>query len=102
MLSKAFKSLADLVVCLHGVLSLLLLCISVPDCQEQDIFLWRKDTGFGFRILGGNEPGEPVSIHQPLNAIYSLLKLLMNVKSAVKLNHNIAGNTKSLNATSLF
>ena len=35
--------------------------VSVPDFQEQDIFLWRKDTGFGFRILGGNEPGEPVS-----------------------------------------
>lgn len=34
---------------------------SVPDYQEQDIFLWRKETGFGFRILGGNEPGEPVS-----------------------------------------
>lgn len=34
---------------------------SEPDYQEQDIFLWRKDTGFGFRILGGNEPGEPVS-----------------------------------------
>lgn len=33
----------------------------MPDSQEQDIFLWRKDTGFGFRILGGNEPGEPVS-----------------------------------------
>uniref|UniRef100_A0A7N9AWV6 Membrane-associated guanylate kinase, WW and PDZ domain-containing protein 1 n=1 Tax=Mastacembelus armatus TaxID=205130 RepID=A0A7N9AWV6_9TELE len=42
--------------------SLFLLCISVPDCQEQDIFLWRKDTGFGFRILGGNEPGEPIYI----------------------------------------
>lgn len=35
---------------------------TVPDFQEQDIFLWRKDTGFGFRILGGNEPGEPVSL----------------------------------------
>uniref|UniRef100_A0A8C2JX99 Membrane-associated guanylate kinase, WW and PDZ domain-containing protein 1 n=1 Tax=Cyprinus carpio TaxID=7962 RepID=A0A8C2JX99_CYPCA len=34
----------------------------VPDYQEQDIFLWRKDTGFGFRILGGNEPGEPIYI----------------------------------------
>uniref|UniRef100_A0A8C1W0S6 Membrane-associated guanylate kinase, WW and PDZ domain-containing protein 1 n=1 Tax=Cyprinus carpio TaxID=7962 RepID=A0A8C1W0S6_CYPCA len=34
----------------------------VPDSQEQDIFLWRKDTGFGFRILGGNEPGEPIYI----------------------------------------
>lgn len=34
--------------------------LAVPDFQEQDIFLWRKDTGFGFRILGGNEPGEPV------------------------------------------
>uniref|UniRef100_A0A8C1KBZ7 Membrane-associated guanylate kinase, WW and PDZ domain-containing protein 1 n=1 Tax=Cyprinus carpio TaxID=7962 RepID=A0A8C1KBZ7_CYPCA len=33
-----------------------------PDSQEQDIFLWRKDTGFGFRILGGNEPGEPIYI----------------------------------------
>uniref|UniRef100_A0A674BT43 Membrane associated guanylate kinase, WW and PDZ domain containing 1 n=1 Tax=Salmo trutta TaxID=8032 RepID=A0A674BT43_SALTR len=33
-----------------------------PDCQEQEIFLWRKDTGFGFRILGGNEPGEPIYI----------------------------------------
>uniref|UniRef100_A0A3B5LKH9 Uncharacterized protein n=1 Tax=Xiphophorus couchianus TaxID=32473 RepID=A0A3B5LKH9_9TELE len=35
---------------------------NVPDFQEQDIFLWRKDTGFGFRILGGNEPGEPIYI----------------------------------------
>ncbi|KAM4562129.1 membrane-associated guanylate kinase, WW and PDZ domain-containing protein 1-like isoform 4-T4 [Odontesthes bonariensis] len=34
----------------------------LPECQEQDIFLWRKDTGFGFRILGGNEPGEPIYI----------------------------------------
>ncbi|XP_053091833.1 membrane-associated guanylate kinase, WW and PDZ domain-containing protein 1-like isoform X16 [Pangasianodon hypophthalmus] len=34
----------------------------MPDSQEQDIFLWRKDTGFGFRILGGNEPGEPIYI----------------------------------------
>lgn len=34
----------------------------LPDCQEQDIFLWRKETGFGFRILGGNEPGEPIYI----------------------------------------
>nr|XP_023649732.1 membrane-associated guanylate kinase, WW and PDZ domain-containing protein 1 isoform X3 [Paramormyrops kingsleyae] len=34
----------------------------LPDLQEQDIFLWRKDTGFGFRILGGNEPGEPIYI----------------------------------------
>lgn len=34
----------------------------IPDYQEQDIFLWRKETGFGFRILGGNEPGEPVSL----------------------------------------
>lgn len=35
---------------------------AVPDYQEQDIFLWRKETGFGFRILGGNEPGEPIYI----------------------------------------
>ncbi|XP_056660365.1 membrane-associated guanylate kinase, WW and PDZ domain-containing protein 1 isoform X17 [Monodelphis domestica] len=34
----------------------------IPDFQEQDIFLWRKETGFGFRILGGNEPGEPIYI----------------------------------------
>ncbi|XP_061687492.1 membrane-associated guanylate kinase, WW and PDZ domain-containing protein 1b isoform X3 [Syngnathoides biaculeatus] len=34
----------------------------LPDFQEQDIFLWRKDTGFGFRILGGNEEGEPIYI----------------------------------------
>ncbi|XP_037831254.1 membrane-associated guanylate kinase, WW and PDZ domain-containing protein 1b isoform X10 [Kryptolebias marmoratus] len=34
----------------------------LPDFQEKDIFLWRKDTGFGFRILGGNEPGEPIYI----------------------------------------
>lgn len=40
---------------------------TVPDFQEQDIFLWRKDTGFGFRILGGNEPGEPVSVSKSLN-----------------------------------
>ncbi|CAL8325320.1 unnamed protein product [Merluccius merluccius] len=35
---------------------------ALPDSQEQDIFLWRKDTGFGFRILGGNEAGEPIYI----------------------------------------
>uniref|UniRef100_A0AAZ3RCK9 Membrane-associated guanylate kinase, WW and PDZ domain-containing protein 1 n=1 Tax=Oncorhynchus tshawytscha TaxID=74940 RepID=A0AAZ3RCK9_ONCTS len=40
----------------------LVLCFSEPDCQEQEIFLWRKDTGFGFRILGGNEAGEPIYI----------------------------------------
>uniref|UniRef100_A0A6Q2XAZ7 Membrane-associated guanylate kinase, WW and PDZ domain-containing protein 1 n=1 Tax=Esox lucius TaxID=8010 RepID=A0A6Q2XAZ7_ESOLU len=34
----------------------------LPDSQEQDIFLWRKDTGYGFRILGGNEAGEPIYI----------------------------------------
>ncbi|KAM4650736.1 membrane-associated guanylate kinase, WW and PDZ domain-containing protein 1 isoform 3-T3 [Discoglossus pictus] len=34
----------------------------LPDFQEHDIFLWRKETGFGFRILGGNEPGEPIYI----------------------------------------
>uniref|UniRef100_A0A8C4EY14 Membrane-associated guanylate kinase, WW and PDZ domain-containing protein 1 n=1 Tax=Dicentrarchus labrax TaxID=13489 RepID=A0A8C4EY14_DICLA len=60
--SRPCGSLADLMVDPHRVLSLFLLCISVPDCQEQDIFLWRKDTGFGFRILGGNEPGEPIYI----------------------------------------
>ncbi|XP_056628870.1 membrane-associated guanylate kinase, WW and PDZ domain-containing protein 1 isoform X9 [Triplophysa dalaica] len=34
----------------------------MPESQEQDVFLWRKDTGFGFRILGGSEPGEPIYI----------------------------------------
>ncbi|OCT83474.1 hypothetical protein XELAEV_18026015mg [Xenopus laevis] len=34
----------------------------LPDFQEHDVFLWRKETGFGFRILGGNEPGEPIFI----------------------------------------
>ncbi|XP_061900595.1 membrane-associated guanylate kinase, WW and PDZ domain-containing protein 1b isoform X3 [Entelurus aequoreus] len=34
----------------------------IPDFQEQDIFLWRKESGFGFRILGGNEEGEPIYI----------------------------------------
>lgn len=43
------------------IISLFVLPSAVPDYQEQDIFLWRKETGFGFRILGGNEPGEPVS-----------------------------------------
>lgn len=69
------KAFSDLGTCtsmtgICGDLSLILLCVSVPDCQEQDIFLWRKDTGFGFRILGGNEPGEPVSIS--LNLIMNL------------------------------
>lgn len=44
------------------MISLLSSFSAVPDYQEQDIFLWRKETGFGFRILGGNEPGEPVSL----------------------------------------
>uniref|UniRef100_A0AAY4D8U7 Membrane-associated guanylate kinase, WW and PDZ domain-containing protein 1 n=1 Tax=Denticeps clupeoides TaxID=299321 RepID=A0AAY4D8U7_9TELE len=45
-----------------GIHYYLSVCVPVPDSQEQDIFLWRKDTGFGFRILGGNEPGEPIYI----------------------------------------
>uniref|UniRef100_A0AAY4BWE3 Membrane-associated guanylate kinase, WW and PDZ domain-containing protein 1 n=1 Tax=Denticeps clupeoides TaxID=299321 RepID=A0AAY4BWE3_9TELE len=47
----------------HGISHWLVRCEEqLPDYQEQDIFLWRKDTGFGFRILGGNEPGEPIYI----------------------------------------
>lgn len=46
---------------IREIISLFVLPSAVPDYQEQDIFLWRKETGFGFRILGGNEPGEPVS-----------------------------------------
>lgn len=49
--------------------------LAVPDYQEQDIFLWRKETGFGFRILGGNEPGEPVSIEEILLVFLSARKI---------------------------
>ena len=52
------------------------LCVAVPDSQEQDIFLWRKDTGFGFRILGGNEAGEPVCIH-PRVFLFTVLSLFL-------------------------
>lgn len=53
---RALIALISKIICLPSPLS------AVPDYQEQDIFLWRKETGFGFRILGGNEPGEPVSL----------------------------------------
>ncbi|XP_028575308.2 membrane-associated guanylate kinase, WW and PDZ domain-containing protein 1 isoform X17 [Podarcis muralis] len=51
-----------LIECPKGSEVTLLVQRGVPDYQEQDIFLWRKETGFGFRILGGNEPGEPIYI----------------------------------------
>lgn len=53
----------------------------VPDSQEQDIFLWRKDTGFGFRILGGNEPGEPVS---PITSVQMYRHLPTTNEQAVR------------------
>uniref|UniRef100_A0A6I8QJU7 Membrane-associated guanylate kinase, WW and PDZ domain-containing protein 1 n=1 Tax=Xenopus tropicalis TaxID=8364 RepID=A0A6I8QJU7_XENTR len=51
-----------LIECPKGSEVTLLVQRGVPDFQEHDIFLWRKETGFGFRILGGNEPGEPIFI----------------------------------------
>lgn len=32
-----------------------------PDYKEEDVHLRRMESGFGFRILGGDEPGQPVS-----------------------------------------
>ena len=31
-----------------------------PDYKELDVHLRRMESGFGFRILGGDEPGQPV------------------------------------------
>uniref|UniRef100_G8JLT3 Membrane-associated guanylate kinase, WW and PDZ domain-containing protein 1 n=1 Tax=Xenopus tropicalis TaxID=8364 RepID=G8JLT3_XENTR len=50
------------IAAIHFFLFFLFFFYPVPDFQEHDIFLWRKETGFGFRILGGNEPGEPIFI----------------------------------------
>ncbi|XP_051889820.1 membrane-associated guanylate kinase, WW and PDZ domain-containing protein 2a isoform X4 [Pristis pectinata] len=33
-----------------------------PDYRELDIYLRRQESGFGFRILGGDEPGQPILI----------------------------------------
>ncbi|XP_041113437.1 membrane-associated guanylate kinase, WW and PDZ domain-containing protein 2a isoform X4 [Polyodon spathula] len=33
-----------------------------PDYQELDVHLRRQKSGFGFRILGGDEPGQPIVI----------------------------------------
>ncbi|XP_078731149.1 membrane-associated guanylate kinase, WW and PDZ domain-containing protein 1-like isoform X3 [Lampetra fluviatilis] len=35
---------------------------AASDYREMDILLRRHESGFGFRILGGNEPGEPIVI----------------------------------------
>ncbi|XP_026087216.1 membrane-associated guanylate kinase, WW and PDZ domain-containing protein 2-like isoform X6 [Carassius auratus] len=35
---------------------------SVSDFQEVEVHLHRQKSGFGFRILGGEEPGQPVSL----------------------------------------
>ncbi|XP_051889829.1 membrane-associated guanylate kinase, WW and PDZ domain-containing protein 2a isoform X12 [Pristis pectinata] len=35
---------------------------SGPDYRELDIYLRRQESGFGFRILGGDEPGQPILI----------------------------------------
>lgn len=32
-----------------------------PDYKDLDVHLRRMESGFGFRILGGDEPGQPVS-----------------------------------------
>ncbi|MGH0126257.1 UNVERIFIED_CONTAM: hypothetical protein FKN15_004560 [Acipenser sinensis] len=36
--------------------------ISGPDYRELDVHLRRQKSGFGFRILGGDEPGQPIVI----------------------------------------
>ncbi|XP_072097176.1 membrane-associated guanylate kinase, WW and PDZ domain-containing protein 2a isoform X10 [Mobula birostris] len=33
-----------------------------PDYRELDVYLRRQESGFGFRILGGDEPGQPILI----------------------------------------
>ncbi|XP_075455719.1 membrane-associated guanylate kinase, WW and PDZ domain-containing protein 2 isoform X12 [Ascaphus truei] len=33
-----------------------------PDYKELDVHLRRQESGFGFRILGGDEPGQPILI----------------------------------------
>ncbi|XP_038667445.1 membrane-associated guanylate kinase, WW and PDZ domain-containing protein 2a isoform X11 [Scyliorhinus canicula] len=35
---------------------------SGPDYRELDVYLRRQESGFGFRILGGDEPGQPILI----------------------------------------
>ncbi|PNI22001.1 MAGI2 isoform 17, partial [Pan troglodytes] len=35
---------------------------SGPDYKELDVHLRRMESGFGFRILGGDEPGQPILI----------------------------------------
>uniref|UniRef100_A0A8C6YBQ2 Membrane-associated guanylate kinase, WW and PDZ domain-containing protein 2 n=1 Tax=Naja naja TaxID=35670 RepID=A0A8C6YBQ2_NAJNA len=35
---------------------------SGSDYKELDVHLWRMESGFGFRILGGDEPGQPILI----------------------------------------
>ncbi|XP_043944259.1 membrane-associated guanylate kinase, WW and PDZ domain-containing protein 2 isoform X2 [Protopterus annectens] len=35
---------------------------SGPDYKELDVHLRRQESGFGFRILGGDEPGQPILI----------------------------------------
>ncbi|XP_043569713.1 membrane-associated guanylate kinase, WW and PDZ domain-containing protein 2a isoform X1 [Chiloscyllium plagiosum] len=35
---------------------------SGPDYREIDVYLRRQESGFGFRILGGDEPGQPILI----------------------------------------
>lgn len=42
--------------------NLKLFCLATgPDYKELDVHLRRQESGFGFRILGGDEPGQPVS-----------------------------------------
>ncbi|XP_032827568.2 membrane-associated guanylate kinase, WW and PDZ domain-containing protein 1-like isoform X2 [Petromyzon marinus] len=33
-----------------------------PEYEEMDVLLQRQESGFGFRILGGDDPGEPIYI----------------------------------------
>ncbi len=38
------------------------LSLTASEFQEVEVHLRRQKSGFGFRILGGEEPGQPVSL----------------------------------------
>lgn len=44
-----------------------------PDYKELDVHLRRMESGFGFRILGGDEPGQPVSWNLFISTVWAIL-----------------------------
>lgn len=46
-----------------------------PDYKELDVHLRRMESGFGFRILGGDEPGQPVSLTLFISTCWPVLCL---------------------------